>query len=98
MAANNNVCWNDSAITLLELLQTRGSLWNVKAASYRDRNKKKSGYEEILVGREDDVHVPGINLVSLKVFYKYNSLQIFVKKQLVNGMWCISIDIRLGLP
>ena len=50
MAANNNICWNDSATTLLELLQTRESLWNVKAASYRDRNKKKSEYDEILVG------------------------------------------------
>ena len=65
MAANNNVRWSDSATTtLLELLRTRESLWNVKAASYRDRNKKKSEYEEILVGLEDDV--PGIDLASLK--------------------------------
>ena len=65
MAANNNVRWSDSATTtMLELLRTRESLWNVKAASYRDRNKKKSEYEEILVGLEDDV--PGIDLASLK--------------------------------
>ena len=65
MAANNNVRWSDSATTtLLELLRTRESLWNVKAASYRDGNKKKSEYEEILVGLEDDV--PGIDLASLK--------------------------------
>ena len=65
MAANNNIRWSDSATTtLLELLRTRESLWNVKAASYRDRNKKKSEYEEILVGLEDDV--PGIDLASLK--------------------------------
>ena len=46
------------------LLRTRESSWNVKAASYRDRNKKKSEYEEILVGMHDEV--PGIDLANLK--------------------------------
>ena len=65
MAANNNVRFCDSAsINLLELLRTRESLWNVKAASYRDRNKKKSDYEEILAELQDDVL--GIDLASLK--------------------------------
>lgn len=63
--AANSVRWSDSATTtLLELLRTRESLWNVKAASYRDRNKKKWEYEEILVEMHDEV--PGIDLASLK--------------------------------
>ena len=69
MADNNmaakTVRWTDSATSLLlEYLRTRESLWNTKAESYRNRNKKKTDYEEVLELMRADV--PGIDLAILK--------------------------------
>ena len=64
-ASTSAVRWTHLAITnLLELLRSRESLWNIKSESYRDRNKKKTEYTEILTLMKDEV--PGIDLASLK--------------------------------
>ena len=57
--------WTDHGTSLLlEALQSRESLWNIKAASYRNRNVKQREYTEL----KDILHeeIPEVDLAAIK--------------------------------
>ena len=59
------VSWTDSVVfKLLEALQSRESLWNTSITEYKNKNKKKPEYDELLELLKDDV--PNLNLAALK--------------------------------
>ena len=61
----NMVSWTDSVVfKLLEALKSRKSLWNTSITKYKNKNKKKTEYDELLELLKDDV--PNLNLAALK--------------------------------
>ena len=59
------VSWTDSVVfKLLEALQSRESLWNTSITEYKNKNKKKTQYDELLELLKDDI--PNLNLAALK--------------------------------
>ena len=59
------VFWTDTAVNiLLEALKSRKSLWNTNITEYKDKNKEKREYNELLELLKEDC--PSLNLATLK--------------------------------
>lgn len=68
--AKRTISWSDKSISvLLEALKVRESLWNSKILEYRDRNVKKTQYEEIVAILSEDI--PDIDLPAVKGTCQY---------------------------
>ena len=59
------VSWTESAVSkLLEAMKSRKSLWNTSITEYKNKNKKKTEYDELLELFKDDV--PNMNFAAVK--------------------------------
>lgn len=82
------VLWTDSAVSvLLEALQSRESLWNTNVPEYKNRDKKKTEYDELLVLLKDEL--PTVNLAALKGL-SFGDMKSLLLYETTKGMQLIS--------